>query len=333
MSGVIPTDLESIDKEIYELLLGTPETTNRGRLMHLINAKAALGGVGGGGDIDPSEIAALGGAFYFGEYTSVDTVAEVGRDTRNIHLKDGLLTIPRSSIDEDTPFNEMSLVAQGFYCDFIIYLTAAMGDETFISRMNTFTLNRVGSDRYSLTNLQFTVMDLANVIQPELSQGVTVKLSAYPVPKGSGSAFGLGSHVLTTNIVGVDVESTSDFSARYRMYGNHQGGTDNTNIMDMSKLYVYNVPTSDPLNKLLTLQALGRSSLQPTEGFGAVIEVIQGGVILGAATATINAQQAQLDESNNVWEIPVSTRSAILDDMIITADLENPATVNVYIAP
>ncbi|QAY01877.1 hypothetical protein ValSw41_58 [Vibrio phage ValSw4_1] len=53
MSDKIPTDLTTINKEIASLLASTPETTDRGRLMHLLNAKAELGGGGdsGGGSI------------------------------------------------------------------------------------------------------------------------------------------------------------------------------------------------------------------------------------------------------------------------------------------
>ncbi|WKC56025.1 hypothetical protein [Vibrio phage CAU_VPP01] len=47
MSNKIPTDLAAIDEELAVLLQETPETTNRGRLLHLINAKVALSGGGG----------------------------------------------------------------------------------------------------------------------------------------------------------------------------------------------------------------------------------------------------------------------------------------------
>ncbi|AUR81146.1 hypothetical protein Ares1_0111 [Vibrio phage Ares1] len=71
MSDIIPTDLETINEEIDNLLTKTPLTTDRGRLMHLLNAKAALEGDNGGGGGGGDSVGGLAGQSLLGVYTVV----------------------------------------------------------------------------------------------------------------------------------------------------------------------------------------------------------------------------------------------------------------------
>ncbi|QNJ59155.1 hypothetical protein [Vibrio phage vB_ValS_PJ32] len=67
MSDKIPTDLEAINKEIETILAETPLTTDRGRLMHLLNAKAAQESGGGGSEV----LGGLAGQSLLGTYEVV----------------------------------------------------------------------------------------------------------------------------------------------------------------------------------------------------------------------------------------------------------------------
>lgn len=312
MSGVIPTDLESIDKEIYELLLGTPETTNRGRLMHLINAKAALGGVGGGG--------ASSTAIKLGEFTTVDDPASVTMVNGTVFVNNETLRFSGNAAEfKPLPYEYGFSIHMS---DFIYYLDVELeGGQT--TRITLYGMSGASGENGYCIGHRFP----SPAPLPPLFAGTKITIYAQPVALGSHSDRTMGECVASCDLIdmGISVDASSFFQRNpdARVY---HAGVDNVRSAAFTAIAVKSQETS--FHKLRALKKYNGYGM--TSQTAVSVEFFVGGVYHSTAYGTLSGTVEQFEPPTDGFYFTISNRGTDGNDYKELTD-QDPINMRIYV--
>ncbi|QWS69888.1 hypothetical protein [Vibrio phage vB_VpS_PG28] len=298
MTENIPETEEELKDEIATLLETTPDSTNRGRLIHLLSALVEMdGGSSGGGSSIPIN------GFELGVFTTVATRSEVMAGTSNCFIDANGITFPHSTAEGNIPqlFTFYSLAY-----DYDIIMRGQAPDGSFSDPVVHLGVSFHSFDTFTGYTVGY-VTPMGLMFSPPPA-GVVLHLTAIPRVKGSAETkSALGKLIAAAPLKELNVADLAGFTGGIPQ-GSLYAGISGDKASGMTALYIRDAAANTLVDHLHNNASLGMWTT--SDPFTVVF--YQNGKPIGQSLG-VKGETNEVDYPNHSYLIGLSTRAAPID--------------------